>query len=135
MAGLLKSRESLAMDVRTPFLPPLPPSTPPMIRRRPHSVPSHPPKNNHNHQQLPRIFCSQRKRNHQSKATINTFSSVQSYHSKNDYAITVLSRPTSTVSRHTISPICDHGRPPHSPKTARNKPQTNRFSFVHLQRD
>merc|ERR1712055_541358 len=55
--------------------------------------------------------------------------SVQSYHSKNDYAITMLSRPTSTVSRHTISPICDHGRPPHSPKTAKNKPQTSRFSY------
>ena len=37
--------------------------------------------------------------------------SVQSYHSKNDHAITVLSRPTSTVSRHTISPISDHGDP------------------------
>merc|ERR1711888_198642 len=61
--------------------------------------------------------------------------SVQSYHSKNYYAITMLSRPTSTVSRHTRSPICDQGGPPHSPKTARNTPQTNRFSFVHLQRD
>ena len=37
--------------------------------------------------------------------------SVQSYHSKKDHAITVLSRPTSTVSRHTISPISDHGDP------------------------
>ena len=55
--------------------------------------------------------------------------SVQSYHSKNYYAITMLSRPTSTVSRHTISPICDQGGPPHSPKTARNTPQTNRFSY------
>ena len=38
--------------------------------------------------------------------------SVQSYHSKNDYAITMLSRPSSTVSRHTISLICDQGGPP-----------------------
>ena len=55
--------------------------------------------------------------------------SVQSYHSKNYYAITMLSRPTSTVSRHTISPICDQGGAPHSPKTARNTPQTNTFSY------
>ena len=58
---------------------------------------------------------------------------VPSYHSKNDYAITVLSRPTTTVSRHTISPICDHGDhggPPHSPKTGRNATQTTTFFFV-----
>ena len=29
----------------------------------------------------------------------------------------------------------DHGGPPHTPKTARTKPQTNRFSFAHLQHD
>merc|ERR1712015_167908 len=37
--------------------------------------------------------------------------SVQLYHSKYNYAITMLSRPTLAVSRHTISPICDHGGP------------------------
>ena len=62
-----------------------------------------------------------------------SISSVQSYHSKKYYAITMSSRPISTMSRHTISPICDHGGPPHSPKTAKNTPQTNRFSFLHLQ--
>ena len=55
--------------------------------------------------------------------------SVQSYHSKNYYAITMLSRPTSTVSRHTISPICDYGGPPHS----RNATQTTTFVFVDAQ--
>ena len=61
--------------------------------------------------------------------------SVQSYHTKNYYVITMSSRPISTMYRHTISPICDQRGPPHSPKTAKKTPQTNRFSFVHLQRD
>merc|ERR1712055_1195802 len=61
--------------------------------------------------------------------------SVQSYHTKNYYAITMSSRPISTMYRHTKSPICDQRGPPHSPKTAKKTPQTNRFSFVHLQRD
>ena len=56
--------------------------------------------------------------------------SVQSYHSKNNCAITVLSRPTSTVSRHTISPICDHGGPPHSPKMGSNATQTTTVFYV-----
>ena len=34
--------------------------------------------------------------------------SVQPYHSRNDYVITMLPWPTSTVSKHTISPVYDH---------------------------
>ena len=64
------------------------------------------------------------------KSTSNVIG-VQSYHSLNDYAITMLSRPTSTVSRHTISPICDHGGPPHSPKTGRNATQTTTIFLVY----
>ena len=59
--------------------------------------------------------------------------SMQSYHSKIDYAVTMLSRPTLAVSIHIISPICDHGGPPHSPKTVKTTPKTTRFSFVHVQ--
>ena len=59
--------------------------------------------------------------------------SMQSYHSKIDYAVTMLSQPTLAVSIHIISPICDHGGPPHSPKTVKTTPKTTRFSFVHVQ--
>ena len=53
--------------------------------------------------------------------------SVQSYHSKNYYAITMLSRPTSTVSRHTISPICDQGDPLTAPKRPEISPKPTDF--------
>ena len=46
--------------------------------------------------------------------------SVQLYHSKNNYAISMLSRPTLAVSRHTISPICDHGGPWGTPSQPQN---------------
>ena len=59
--------------------------------------------------------------------------SIQLYHSKNNYAITMLFQPTLTVSKQTISPICDHGRPPHSTRTGRNATQTTTFFFVDAQ--
>ena len=60
---------------------------------------------------------------------VHCITSVQSYHTKNYYAITMSSRPISTMYRHTISPICDQRGPTHSPKTAKKTPQTNRFSY------
>ena len=84
-----------------------------------HGGPPHSPKTTRNKPQTNRF----------SLATSNVIR-LQSYHSKNDYAITVLSQPTSTVSRHTISPICDHEGPSHSPKTGRNATQTTTFLFV-----
>ena len=42
-------------------------------------------------------------------------------------------QPTMSVSRHTISPICDYGGTPDSPKMGRNATQTTTFFFVDAQ--
>ena len=59
------------------------------------------------------------------------FSSMGLSHSKILYGMSLSCQPTLSVSRHSISPICDHGGPRQSPKTSRDTPQIAAFSFVH----
>ena len=56
-------------------------------------------------------------------AHVRSLSSMEPSHSKISYAMSLSCQPTLVVSRHTISPICDQGGPPHSPKTGRNAPR------------
>ena len=67
--------------------------------------------------------------------TLIVVCTVQSCHSQIDYAITMLSRPTLTVSISLYHTSVTNGGAPHTSKMARNRAQTTRFSLVHLQRE
>ena len=60
-------------------------------------------------------------------ASTSNLISMQSYHSKNNYAITMLSRAALTVSWQTISPIYDHGGPHTAPKQPTTCPKQPDF--------
>ena len=64
-------------------------------------------------------------------SSTSNLTSVQSYHSKNNYATTVISTYLNFVKAHYITQLWPGG----TPSQPQNKPQTNGFYFVHLQHD